>query len=110
MPAASATQRKRKTMNQPAITFATLALLVLSGCAAPYGRQDSARSAYLPTHVRVLEKDNVGSFCIDNSATLGCVVRLRETHQCIVFVKSGLPDELHGHVITSETKRCLESA
>ena len=86
------------------------ALLALSGCASLYGRQDHAPIGYMTTHIRVLEKDNVGSFCVDNRATLGCVVRLRETNQCIVFVKSGLPDEVHGQVITSEARRCMESA
>jgi hypothetical protein len=89
------------------ITFATLAVIALSGCASPHGQQDPARMGYKPTHISVVEKDNLSSFCIDNRSTLGCVVRLRETDQCIVFVKSGLSHEAHGRFITSETKLCF---
>ena len=89
------------------ITFATIAVLAVSGCATSLGKQDTAWTGYKPTHIAVVEKDDLGSFCVDTRATLGCAVRLRETNQCIVFVKSGLPYEAHGRVITGETKRCF---
>ena len=88
------------------ITFVTLTVIALSGCASPHGQQDPARMGYKPTHISVVEKDNLSSFCIDNRSTLGCVVSLHETDQCIVFVKSGLPYEAHRRVVTSETKLC----
>jgi len=91
------------------ISMATLAILALAGCASFHAQPESARAAFLPAQIRVVEKDNVSSFCIDKRATLGCVVRVRETNQCIVFVKSGLPYEAHGNVIISESKRCMES-
>jgi hypothetical protein len=106
----STTQRdimnKRKTSIAP-ITWATLAVLALSGCASPLVQRDPAWMGYKPTRIAVVEKDDLSSYCIDNRATLGCSVRLRETSQCIVFVKSGLPYEAHGRVITGETRRCF---
>jgi len=92
---------------ETSITFGTLTVIALSGCASPHGTQEPAWTGDKLTHIAVVEKDNLSSFCVDNRATLGCVVRLRKTNQCIVFVKSGLSHEAHGRVITSETKRCF---
>jgi hypothetical protein len=98
---------KRKTLFAQAI----LAIVILPGCASfDAGAPSRTRVDYLPTHIRVIEKENVASFCVDNRATLGCMVRLRETNQCIVFVKSGLPRKLHGEVISGETNRCFFNA
>jgi hypothetical protein len=97
---------KRKITIAP-ITLTALSVLALSGCASPLVQPDPAWMGYKPTRIAVVEKDDLSSYCIDNHATLGCSVRLRETSQCIVFVKSGLPYETHGRVITGETKRCF---
>ena len=97
------------TRRKTPIGMAMLTIIALAGCASFHAQPESARAAYLPAQIRVVEKDNVSLFCIDDRATLGCVVRVRETNQCIVFVKSGLPYEVHGNVIINETKRCMES-
>ena len=89
------------------VMFVTLTVIVLSVCASAHGNQDAAWMGYKPTQILVVEKDDLSPFCIDNRATLGCVVRLRETNRCIVFVKSGLSHEAHGRVITSESRRCF---
>jgi len=87
----------------------TLAALVLSGCASPPSQQPPAGDDFKPTVISVIEKDNLSAFCAGNRSLLGCAVQLRETNQCIVFVKSGLPDEALGCIVTHETKHCFDN-
>jgi len=88
-------------------TCITLAALALSGCASPPWQQHPGWVGFKPTLISVIEKDNLGAFCADNRSILGCAVRLRETNQCIVFVKTGLPHETQGCIVTHETKHCF---
>lgn len=93
-------------MNLPKTCF-TLAALALSGCASPLWQQSPGWVGFKPTLISVIEKDNLSAFCADNRGFLGCAVRLRETSHCIVFVKSGLPHETQGCIVTHETKHCF---
>jgi len=88
----------------------TLAALVLSGCASDPWQQPSAGNEFKPTLISVVEKVNLSAFCTGNRSILGCAVQLRETNQCIVFVKSGLPEKALGCIVTHETKHCFDNA
>ena len=86
-----------------------LLALVLSGCASLPSQQPRAGDHFKPTAIAVVEKENLSAFCAGNRSILGCAVQLRETNQCIVFVKSGLPVEALGCVVTHETKHCFDT-
>lgn len=92
------------------LSVVALSLVTLTGYASPPERQALVLPGGRATNISVVEKDNLGSYCADNSATLGCVVGLRERNQCIIFIQSGLPHETHGRVIVSESKRCFSNA
>lgn len=87
-----------------------LAVLILSACAASPSQQSLGRENFKPTKISVVEKDNLSTSCADSRSILGCAVQLRQTNQCIVFVKSGLPDQALGCIVTHETKRCFDNA
>lgn len=91
----------------PAKACITLAALALSGCASPPWQQHPGWGGFKPALISVIAKDNLSAFCTDNRSVLGCAVRLRESNQCFVFVKSGLSDETQGCVVTHETKHCF---
>ena len=89
------------------IILTAVLLFALAGCASFNSQPDGARIGYKPKQIRVAEKDNFMAFCAHNHSALGCAVRLRETNQCIVFVKSGLALETHGCVVRHEATYCI---
>jgi hypothetical protein len=87
-----------------------LVALILSGCAASPSQQLSEADDFKPAIISVIERDNLTEPCADSRSILGCAVQLRQTNQCIVFVKSGLPDQALGCIVTHETKHCFDNA
>lgn len=90
------------------VKLGALTALALSGCTSTYWQRDPAWAGYTPMRISVIEKDDPSQVCgAVPQSVWGCAMWQRETNDCIVFIRSGLPHEAYSCTTTHEVRHCF---